>query len=242
MRCALGVTDSIEDRLQPMHIGVAPLDAAAIAGRSDTRARRLVAAIKLQLIEKLRLRTEEIGFFAFLEELPMLVSTVRQQHAAAGWDFESPCGVLVGTHLTQQAESDFRAGNRACVVIIVDFAATPSFGQNVVAMEAKPVIARELLENDLPARRPFAVAQELPIAAANPQIELQRRRHRAGAVRGGAPSRPENRPRSSSADRRTARDGESRRNIPAPYRQAVCQAPQNRAVRTTCSKRERRSR
>src|SRR5690349_18307912 len=97
----------------------------------------------------------------------MFIGTVGQKHAAARRNLECPGGMLVRTHPSQETQPDLRTGECACVVDVINLSTLPGVHQHFIAMEAKSIAAGKLLENDLSAQRPFAVGQEVPIAAAD---------------------------------------------------------------------------
>ena len=120
-----------------MHISISTFDAPAIARAGETRACRFVIAVKRHFIQEFIVATEEVGLTAFLKKRAMLIGAVRQQHAAASWNFECPRGVLIRPDDAQKAQSDLCTGQRSRIVIGIYFIALPSLPQALIAMNSR---------------------------------------------------------------------------------------------------------
>jgi hypothetical protein len=160
----------LDGAFEATYIGVPAFFAAPVAPIGNALPSRFVAAIEFHLVQQLFTRRKELGLLSFFKELLVFLASVSQKQAAASGNLEGAGGMLVWTDSAQKPKADPRTRKCSRVVIRINLSALVSTGQKLVTMEAEPILPRKLPQNNVSARRPLAVPQELPVSTPNLEV------------------------------------------------------------------------
>src|SRR6516164_6388822 len=101
----------------------------------------------------------------------MFLGTLRQKHASTSRDFKSARGVLLGTDSSEKSQADPCAGQRPCILVAIDFLTLVYTSDQFIVLECKGRRPGNLMQDDVPAWGPLAVAQKFPMEAPDLSVD-----------------------------------------------------------------------